>query len=124
MTRIPGWRDELPDLDREKVKEFVERNRKDLSERDAMHKGKESWSHGRRELVREIIGEITSGAWDSTRPSKARILARLRYIEADKRYEPDPAKRANVVINAPLTLIQLELETEHRILVEFLGESL
>ena len=123
MTRVPGWKDELLDLDREKVKGFVQRNRKFLVEKDANAKGKDLWVAGRLDLIQTIIGEIVSGAWDSKRPSKAHILARLRIIEADSRFPKCPDDVAKIEINAPLALIQVQLETEFSTLQKMLGEA-
>lgn len=123
MTREPGWKDALLDLDREKVKEFVKRNRKFLVEKNANLKGKDAWTTGRLDLIQEIIGEIVSGAWDSNRPSKAHILARLREIEADSRFPKCPDDVAKVEVNAPLALIQVQLETEFSTLKRMLGED-
>jgi hypothetical protein len=62
-TGVPGY--PLPNLDREKVKAFVERNRAGLiKRRKEVGKRKDEWGRGRLELVQDMIGEILSEAWD------------------------------------------------------------
>lgn len=48
------------------------------------------------------------------------ILARLAEIKADERYQSGRRKPANVMINAPLALVQLALEVEHDTLAKVL----
>lgn len=50
--------------------------------------------------------------WKMNKPTTARaqIMARLVEIEEDPRYQAGRKHPANVVINAPLALIQLSLE--------------
>jgi len=50
--------------------------------------------------------------------TKQQLLDRLKAIDADERYHYKPA---TVFENAPLALIQLELETEARVIAWVLG---
>lgn len=46
------------------------------------------------------------------------ILARIAEIEKDERYLDDPA---SILINAPLALVQISLETERSTLKKVIG---
>jgi hypothetical protein len=109
MTREIGWMDHLGELDRFKVSGFLTKELKALVKQYPL---KNPYLKARDALLRQMIGEIIGGEWDSTRPTRAAILARLNEIEDDDRYEPDPYKVAKVEINAPLALIQVGMETE------------
>jgi hypothetical protein len=53
------------------------------------------------------------------KPTEKQMRDRLKAIDADERYH---YKAATVFENAPLALIQLEMETEARVLAWVLGE--
>jgi len=50
--------------------------------------------------------------------TRAEIQARLDEIEADERFHYPPA---NVLVNAPLALIQVELKAQHEVLTWLLN---
>jgi hypothetical protein len=52
------------------------------------------------------------------RPTDKQLIDRLKEISEDERYQYDPA---TIFENAPLALIQLEMETEARVLAWVLG---
>lgn len=50
--------------------------------------------------------------------TRAEVQAKLAEIEADERFH---YKAANVLVNAPLALIQVELKARHEVLTWMLG---
>lgn len=53
--------------------------------------------------------------------SPEEIKTQIDVIEADDRYQSGLECPANILINAPLALIQLEMETRHKTLKWVLG---